>query len=217
MEHRTCTKCGVSKPAKTEFFRRWGSGDRLRPDCRECSTARDREYYERNKAKVAASRQANAERRAAYQREYMAIYTRTEHGKRVFAEKSARWRQTPQGRIASRRHAQARQARTEGLPRDLTDAEWLACLDVFGYRCAYCAAATQLTRDHVVPVTAGGGFTRSNIIPACLSCNSRKWRLPLGDWYPRQTFFTADRIQRITDYLADQEADTHGTDSQDDH
>ena len=46
-----------------------------------------------------------------------------------------------------------------------------------GYRCAYCGdhgRHTQLTLDHVFPVSRGGGRTWQNLVTACLECNQRK-------------------------------------------
>jgi len=39
--------------------------------------------------------------------------------------------------------------------------------------CAYCGGVAT-TRDHVVPVSRGGSNASLNLVPACLSCNSRK-------------------------------------------
>ena len=55
-----------------------------------------------------------------------------------------------------------------------------------GYRCQYCArhrgelrGREFLTRDHVVPVSRGGGNDWGNVVAACSSCNNRKGsRLP---------------------------------------
>jgi hypothetical protein len=54
-----------------------------------------------------------------------------------------------------------------------------------GYKCRYCGK--QLTRftctlDHVTPVDADGGNSFDNLVTACLECNSRKNRRPLGDF-----------------------------------
>jgi 5-methylcytosine-specific restriction endonuclease McrA len=46
-----------------------------------------------------------------------------------------------------------------------------------GFRCQYCGgkfAITQLSYDHVVPRSAGGSTTWTNIVTACKTCNSRK-------------------------------------------
>ncbi|MEJ5299560.1 MAG: HNH endonuclease [Thermodesulforhabdaceae bacterium] len=43
--------------------------------------------------------------------------------------------------------------------------------------CYYCGAAVppnELTMDHIVPLVRGGRSTKSNIVPACKSCNNKK-------------------------------------------
>jgi 5-methylcytosine-specific restriction endonuclease McrA len=53
-----------------------------------------------------------------------------------------------------------------------------------GMACAYCGlhleAGIVLTLDHVVPCELGGSNEASNLITACLSCNSSKQDRPLG-------------------------------------
>lgn len=46
-------------------------------------------------------------------------------------------------------------------------------MEKFDGRCAYCQRAAT-TLDHVVPVIEGGGSRRGNLLPACVSCNSKK-------------------------------------------
>ena len=50
-----------------------------------------------------------------------------------------------------------------------------------GYRCQYCARHRAdlrdrefLTRDHVVPLSSGGGNGWDNVVTACSTCNNRK-------------------------------------------
>ena len=46
-----------------------------------------------------------------------------------------------------------------------------------GFRCQYCGgkfAIAALSYDHVVPRSAGGSTTWTNIVTACKTCNSRK-------------------------------------------
>jgi hypothetical protein len=57
------------------------------------------------------------------------------------------------------------------------------------YKCRYCGK--QLTRftctlDHVTPVAAGGKNNLENLVTACLDCNSRKHRRPVGDFLAEQ-------------------------------
>jgi hypothetical protein len=58
-----------------------------------------------------------------------------------------------------------------------------------GYRCRYCEK--QLTRftatlDHVTPVAEGGDNGIENLVTACLGCNSRKHKRPVGDFLVEQ-------------------------------
>src|SRR6201989_2023812 len=48
------------------------------------------------------------------------------------------------------------------------------------WTCQYCGARTQLTVDHVIPRSKGGGSTWDNIVASCAPCNRRK-----GDLLPR--------------------------------
>ena len=57
------------------------------------------------------------------------------------------------------------------------------------YKCRYCEK--QLTRftatlDHVTPIAERGDNSLGNLVTACLSCNSRKHRQPLGDFLAEQ-------------------------------
>jgi 5-methylcytosine-specific restriction endonuclease McrA len=49
------------------------------------------------------------------------------------------------------------------------------------WTCQYCGSRTQLTVDHVIPRSKGGGSTWDNIVASCAPCNRRK-----GDSLPRQ-------------------------------
>ena len=51
------------------------------------------------------------------------------------------------------------------------------------HRCVYCdadLACEVATLDHVVPCELGGTNHESNLVTACLSCNSSKSALPLS-------------------------------------
>ena len=75
--------------------------------------------------------------------------------------------------------------------------------------CAYCGlhvegddCRSRLTIDHVRPKAHGGESLRTNLVPACLSCNSSKgsnrdWEA----WYVEQSFFCTDRCDRIKAWI----------------
>jgi 5-methylcytosine-specific restriction endonuclease McrA len=49
------------------------------------------------------------------------------------------------------------------------------------WTCQYCGSRTNLTVDHVIPKSKGGGSSWDNIVASCAPCNRRK-----GDLLPRQ-------------------------------
>lgn len=50
-----------------------------------------------------------------------------------------------------------------------------------GHTCQYCGSTKNLTLDHVLPRSKGGGNTWENVVTACEKCNSLK-----GDRTPAQ-------------------------------
>jgi 5-methylcytosine-specific restriction endonuclease McrA len=69
---------------------------------------------------------------------------------------------------------------------DLECSDWQGLLRVFANHCAYCGKAETdvglLTQDHIIPVSRGGDHTMINIVPACVSCNSKKGNKTLEEW-----------------------------------
>lgn len=66
-------------------------------------------------------------------------------------------------------------------------------LDSFDSLCAYCPERAT-TWDHIVPVSAGGQTVPGNIVPACLSCNSRKGALDINDFIEKFNIPITDRL-----------------------
>lgn len=51
--------------------------------------------------------------------------------------------------------------------------------------CQYCGETfdpAELTMDHILPIIRGGKSSRSNIVPCCKECNSRKKYLLPMEW-----------------------------------
>ncbi len=49
------------------------------------------------------------------------------------------------------------------------------------FECQYCGTKKDLTLDHVLPSSRGGGQTWTNLVTACKRCNARK-----GDFTPEE-------------------------------
>ena len=57
--------------------------------------------------------------------------------------------------------------------------------------CIYCGSKERLTIDHVLPLFNGGKHVESNLVVACLSCNSSKKDKPLEEWLQTQPYSQA--------------------------
>jgi len=56
-----------------------------------------------------------------------------------------------------------------------------------GFECVYCGAKAEspgvmLSLDHLICRSAGGGNNASNLITACMHCNSTRRDTELGEW-----------------------------------
>jgi 5-methylcytosine-specific restriction endonuclease McrA len=97
--------------------------------------------------------------------------------------------------------ALAREHRKRGIMSDLRPADWLAALAHFSYRCAYCGSNERLQKEHVHPLSLGGEFTRSNIVPACISCNQSKKDKLLHHWFKYQHHYSELRLLTLVHWI----------------
>lgn len=102
---------------------------------------------------------------------------------RLAGQRRGRYRNSPNAREQSRIRRSHRRAAMRAVDSDFTAEQWRAIKAAYQHRCAYCGERRPLTIEHVVPISLGGPHTASNIIPACLSCNSSKGARP-----PQTTF-----------------------------
>ena len=98
-------------------------------------------------------------------------------------------------------YKQARKAKERKLTHTLTREQWQEIKNNFDNKCAYCGKAKTLEQEHFYPVTLGGEYATSNIIPACKNCNSSKGAKLFKDWYPQQPYFNKSRENNILKYL----------------
>ena len=74
-----------------------------------------------------------------------------------------------------RERCQRRRARIAGaIICDFTSEQWEFIKQQYDHKCYYCGKKKKLTIDHITALVNGGNHTMSNIVPACLQCNSSK-------------------------------------------
>ena len=54
--------------------------------------------------------------------------------------------------------------------------------DTYGRRCHYCGSVHALTADHLTPRSEGGSDEASNLVPACVTCNTSRRNRPYGEF-----------------------------------
>jgi len=72
----------------------------------------------------------------------------------------------------------------------------------FGGLCAYCRCNRATTVDHLKPKSKGGSSLRSNLIPACRSCNADKGSESWLVWFQRQEFYNIVAQELIEEWIS---------------
>ena len=137
-------------------------------------------------------------------------YANVEHCNEV----SRLWRTKHKEYVANYNHAwginnrdkcnmlsEKRRTMKELLPASFTKQQWDDTKLFFNNKCAYCGKELPLSQDHFIALSKGGEYTINNIVPVCHSCNSRKNNLDFFKWFPKQSFYSKKREQKILKYL----------------
>ncbi|MDP3893844.1 HNH endonuclease [Nocardioides sp.] len=83
-------------------------------------------------------------------------------------------------------YARRRKRRMATAEHDLTDDQWVALQEAWA-GCAYCRAeGPALQKDCILPISRGGRYTLTNVVPACGSCNASKCNLEVSTWMRRK-------------------------------
>ena len=68
---------------------------------------------------------------------------------------------------------------------DLTDEQWAELKAAWG-GCAYCGGDDPAPqKDCILPISRGGRYTLTNVVPACRSCNASKCNHEVTAWMRR--------------------------------
>ena len=160
------------RPCRNQYFREWRIKN---PD--NAKSSRQRWYLKNKDAAYAAVkiwRENNKVKARASNRRYY-LNHRLESAAAV-----AKWRKENPERVYfqnAKRYALKKSGKTDSV---LTESEWAAVQENYKISCAYCQIpfsdikGARPTMDHAIPLSRGGKHEASNIVPACLSCNSRK-------------------------------------------
>lgn len=163
---KICSRCKQSLPLSA-FGKCSSKKDGLMSYCRACMLDYNRERMknpEYSKRHTEWTNEYRRKRRAKpggrdkeYKRERLRYHTDEEVRRRILANSMLQY-------------ARRQSAEGDGFSLD----EWDALCSHYGNRCLACGANTNLTVDHILPLSKGGKHELSNVQPLCKSCNCRK-------------------------------------------
>ena len=168
MKH--CTKCGKTKPLG-DFHKDRRRPDGVRSSCKDCNKDAERLYKQAHRIQSREHEKRYIERHKNEIRE-RARAKYSEIAEKV-RERVRRWyADHPEKNSAKKEN---RRARMYGSGKTVTTKEWKSVLDKYGCRCLYPGCErTDLTMDHVIPLSLGGTHAIDNIQPLCSFHNSSK-------------------------------------------
>jgi len=202
---KICSKCGKEFPATNEYFYWTNKANHtLNTQCKRCITERKRQYNLDNKEAIAEHRkQYRVDNEEAIKQYNLANKERMQQwrdkNKEVANEYAKRYQQEHLEEWRIRKHK--RNARIRNLPRTLTVSQWEETKEYFDNRCCYCNRELPLEQDHFIPLGKDGWYAKTNIVPACKNCNSRKRTQEAIGWFSKQTFYSKVREAKILKYL----------------
>ena len=168
---KRCRRCLVEKDS-SEFS---ASGPRT---CKPCQRDRLKAYrraWRRSAIGRATARRNDGKQRRkasriASMKRYRAVWMASHRDQ--MANSRSRYKASPKGRETEA----AYQARLRGAERvsPVDPVLWAQVVEEYSGACAYCRVAPGTTRDHIIPLSAGGPHRIENLVPACRECNSRK-------------------------------------------
>ncbi|HEX2866540.1 MAG TPA: HNH endonuclease signature motif containing protein [Ignavibacteriales bacterium] len=218
---KTCKRCNNSYPATKEHFHSCkAQKDGLHPYCKKCraeigkpwrkkyydgnkdeAKEANKIYYEENKAHINEKAKLNYYNNIDKAKLRMKAW-RTENKDKVMAN-AKKWRVENKDKIREiwKRATRKRLNILKNINSELTQEQWEETLSYFSGKCAYCGNNSQIEKDHLIPITKGGQHVKSNVVPACKSCNSSKHNLEFDAWYFTQPVFSNTRFHKIILFL----------------
>jgi len=202
VDYKICSICVKWMPSTEEYYYKnsKNSIDGLYPYCKKCAVQKAYKWAEENpEAYTRAIRKRDAKVEEKIKKRKLSEKRRKEG-------KQKEWQRN--NRDKTRVY---NLYRSMNKKHEISETERRNCKEYFNWSCAYCGVTEEeslniygerLHMDHVDP---NGANDLSNNIPACKSCNSKKYTSSLEEWYsndnPFMNYFSEDRLNKIYNWL----------------
>lgn len=170
MMQKQCKKCDAVKDLDAYDKQKTGKLGR-KSTCKDCVGKYERSRYggdiEGSRDKWRKRYEANKEGLRGYHLVYQAAY------KKSNPDKARVWGYFP---------SQRTRCKAAGVEVSANTQQVKEILALANGKCLYCCNESKLCIDHFVPINKGGGHVVDNLIPCCLSCNSKKRDSEPKEW-----------------------------------
>ena len=219
MPTKICSKCNVEKDV-SEFSRSSLTKSGCKSHCKECIHVQyiqnretiisavkkyDAEHKEQRMENVRRYGVLHREERKQYCKDYRIknYNERVRKDREYYAshrehtlEAIKKYNKTPQGKLVVAKSRHNRLQRNKINECSLTLEQWHKIIVLQRNTCAMCGTGftsyCKPTKDHIIPLSKGGGLTFENVQALCKSCNCKKYnKLDYGKittWLHAETF-----------------------------
>lgn len=204
IENKKCSICEKWFPMNEEYYykNKKNNTDGFNPYCKRCTIKKSTTRINANPEKVKEYRKAyrQTEKQQTYIIPFKKKQRESGYPKEYYEKNKDYFSNYNRERMANKTH-------------DISNEEWLRCKEYFGNSCAYCgthenehyiiyAGKPKKTDLHKEHVDHEGSNKIDNCIPACQTCNSKKWKFSLEDWYnEKNESFTKEKYNKIIKWL----------------
>jgi len=175
METKVCSKCGIEKTIE-HFIPCKGGKFGVRGECKECKKEYDRIHNNLNKKQNAIRGQKYRTLHKDTIAKSKLRWQRTH--KKSYQKSNSNYIKTDKGRASLVRRRCIRETIGLGIENTLTAEQFKKIIQLQNNRCIECnkpfTSKRKPTRDHIIPLSKGGGLTFENTQALCRECNSRK-------------------------------------------
>lgn len=170
-----CDRCDASK-VLAEFSKHKGTFDGYRKHCKDCQNTAARLRYSLNAEKERDRKKQEYLRNPNKTKIRVKKWSENNYDK--YRAKVKDWSLANPDKV----HDYRANRRAKKLANGIFKVTRKEIKTLLASQCFYCGSNSQISIDHVIPISRGGRHSIGNLVAACRSCNSRKNARFITEW-----------------------------------